>query len=85
MSNYSYKVVPFIGNLKKDVFTVENAQKVSDQLQQLINAHAQQGWEFYRIDAVQIQISPGCLAGLFGQRTSWITFDQVVFRQQVGP
>jgi hypothetical protein len=84
MSTYTYKVVPFIGTLKGGVFNVETAEKVSDQLQELIDTYTQQGWEFYRIDAVQIQIQPGCLASLFGQRTSWINFDQVIFRQPVG-
>jgi len=84
MSKYVYKVVPFIGTLKSGVFSVENAQKVSEQLQLLIDAHVKQGWEFYRIDPVQIQIQPGCLASLFGQRTSWINFDQVIFRRPEG-
>ena len=84
MASYEYKVVPFIGRLKSGVFNVENAEKVSEQLQQLIDTYAQQGWEFYRIDPVQIQIQPGCLAGLFGQRVSWINFDQVIFRRPAG-
>ena len=84
MSKYVYKVVPFIGVLKSGVFSVENAQKVSEQLQQLIDTHTQQGWELYRIDPVQIQIKPGCMASLFGQRTSWINFDQVIFRRSEG-
>ena len=84
MSTYTYKVVPFIGTLKSGVFNVENAEKVSNQLQELIDNYSRQGWEFYRIDPVQIQIQPGCLAGLLGQRVSWINFDQVIFRRPVG-
>jgi hypothetical protein len=81
MNTYEYRVMPFVGNLKSGVFTVENAQKVSEQLQAVINQHVQAGWEFYRIDKVDIQITPGCLASLFGARVSFITFDQVIFRR----
>ena len=79
--NYKYKVVPFLGQLKRGVVSMDNASKVSEQLQELIDRHAAEGWDFYRIDKVDIQISPGCLAGLFGSKVSFITFDQVVFRR----
>lgn len=79
---YTYKVVPFIGRLKSGVFNIENAEKVTEQLQQLIDTYTQQGWEFYRIDAVQIAVQPGCLAALLGQSTNVINFDQVIFRRQ---
>lgn len=81
MNQYEYLVVPFVGHLKRGVVTVENAQTVSDQLQSLINQHAQGGWEFYRIDKVDIQVTPGCLASLLGAKVSFITFDQVTFRR----
>lgn len=80
MNTYEYLVVPFVGQLKSGVFSVENAQTVSSQLQALIAHYVQQGWEFYRIDKVNIQIKPGCLAALFGASASFITFDQLIFR-----
>jgi len=42
---------------------------------------AGQGWEFYRIDSVQIQVSPGCLASLLGAKATYINFDQAIFRR----
>lgn len=83
MNQYQYRVVPFVGQLKSGVFSVENAGKVSQQLQDLINQHAAGGWEFYRIDKVDIQVSAGCLAGLLGAKSGIISFDQVVFRRGV--
>ena len=79
MSNYQYNVVPFIGKITAK----ESAQNVAEQLKSLINTWAQQGWEFYRIDSVQIQISPGCLASLLGAKASYMNFDQVIFRWPV--
>ena len=80
-SQYEYLVVPFVGNLKSGVFSVENASRVSQQLQEVIDRHGSQGWDFYRIDKVNIQIKPGCLASLFGAQLFFITFDQVIFRK----
>ena len=42
---------------------------------------AQQGWEFYSLEKVNIQINPGCIGQLLGQSASFITVDQVIFRQ----
>lgn len=80
MSAFEYLVVPFVGQLKSGVFSVENAQNVTAQLQAVINQYGQQGWEFYRIDKVDVQIKPGCLAALFGASAAVITFDQIIFR-----
>jgi len=77
---YQYHVVPFMGQIKAGK---EGAQNVAQQLQELINHYAEQGWEFHRIDRVQIAVQPGCLASLFGAQTSYIGFDQVIFRQGV--
>jgi len=73
----TYKVVPFIGKIKSS----QSAAEVSGQLQSLINAEAGQGWELDQIQAVNIEVKPGCLAGLFGAKEVYIKFDQVIFRK----
>jgi len=78
---YEYRVVPFLGQLKREIADMETARKVSEQLQAVIDEHSKQGWEFYRVDKVNIQIAPGCLGSLTGQRAGLITFDQVIFRR----
>ena len=79
--NGDYLVIPFIGRIKSGFFSSENAETVSRQLQSLINQYSQQGWEFHNIAKVDIEVAPGCLASLFGAKTSYITFDQVIFRR----
>ena len=81
---YEYKVVPFIGKLKSGLFSVQDAGDVSKQLQAVINEHAGQGWEFVTLNDVNIEVKPGCLAGLFGAKIAFIPFDQVVFRKAIG-
>jgi hypothetical protein len=80
---YEYLVVPFIGRLNQGLFSVENARSVSRQLQSVINQYAERGWKFCSIEKVDIEVAPGCLASLFGAKTSYISFDQIVFRRSI--
>lgn len=80
-ANGEYLVIPFTGQIKSGFFSSENAETVSRQLQSLINQYSRQGWEFHNIAKVDIEVAPGCLASLFGAKTSYITFDQVIFRR----
>lgn len=84
-ANYEYKVVPFMGRLKSGFFgSVEDAGEVSKQLETLLQQQARVGWEFVAVNDVNIEIRPGCLAGLFGNKTAYAPLDQVVFRRRVG-
>jgi hypothetical protein len=80
-SDYEYLVVPFIGEIKQGFFSSQNAQDVSHQLQSVISSHAKEGWQFYSLEKVDIQVSVGCLASLFGAKAGLITFDQIIFRR----
>ncbi len=82
MPDFEYRVIPFIGNIRGGMFSQENATTVANQLEKLINEGARNGYELYRIDPVQIQVNPGCLGGLLGQKEAYIRFDQVIFRRQ---
>lgn len=75
-----YRVMPFIGQVKEKRAAEETAQ----QLQWVINEQAANGWEFVQLTDVNIEIQPGCLAGLLGAQASYMRFDQIVFRRE-GP
>lgn len=79
MSNYKYQVVPFIGKIKGK----QSADEVSKQLESVIEQYSSQGWEFYQLADVSIEVSPGCLASLFGAKESYMKFDQIIFRKQI--
>lgn len=81
MASYRYHVAPFVGQMKFG----DDVKNVSEQLTSLINHYAGQGWEFYSLDNVDIEVTPGCLAGLFGARTSYITYNQVILRKEAPP
>jgi hypothetical protein len=80
-ANGDYLVIPFTGQIKSGFFSSENAETVSRQLQSIIDRYSRQGWEFQNIAKVDVEVAPGCLASLFGAKTSYITFDQVIFHR----
>lgn len=73
----AYRVLPFIGKIKGN----QSAVDVSSQLESAINQNAASGWEFVESTNVNIEVQPGCLAGLFGASTAYIRFDMLIFRQ----
>ena len=81
MATFSYRVVPFIGVLKTGMFSKDNAATVSQQLQAVIDSNVQQGWEFYSVEKIGIEVQPGCLGAFTGQKAAYINFDQVIFRR----
>jgi len=74
---FQYKVVPFIGQIKGG----ESAASVSSQLEGLVNQHASQGWEFYQLSDVRIEIRPGCISALLGSKVSYVSYNQLIFRK----
>ena len=82
-SRYRYRILPFVGRIQTGLFSSANAQMVSEQLQDVIDEQTRQGWDFYSLEKVNIEVQPGCIGGLLGQSASYITSDQVVFRQAV--
>lgn len=77
MGSYTYKVVPFEGKIRGS----GSAGEVSEQLQNLINGIASDGWELVTMADVGIEVSPGCLGGLLGKEKSYSRFDQLIFRR----
>ena len=74
---YQYKIVPFIGKIRSD----QGADIAAQQLESVISQYVNAGWEFVQLGDVNIEVQPGCLAGLFGQKSAYITFDQIIFRK----
>jgi hypothetical protein len=77
---YQYLVVPFQGQAKGSLDGKAIAG-VAHQLQDVINTTVAAGWEFVEVASVTIAVAPGCLGGLFGARSAFTTFEQVIFRK----
>lgn len=71
------RFTPSFGKIKGN----QSAAEVSNQLQALINFEAGQGWELVQIQAVNIEVQPGCLSALTGTKAGYVKFDQVIFKK----
>jgi len=76
---YHYMVAPFHGHIRAG----QGVEQVSAQLQDLINHYAGYGWEFVQVGRVSLTVNQGCLAGLLGNATSQLSYDQLIFRAPV--
>jgi hypothetical protein len=76
---FEYKVVPFIGQSRGSL----SASDVALQLETVIRQQVAEGWEFYQLSDVNIEVQPGCIAGLFGAEVQYVRFNQLIFRSLI--
>lgn len=77
--SYSYKVIPFTGQSRGDL----SPSDVAQQLEITISQYAREGWEFIQLANVNVEVQPGCVAGLFGSQAEYVRCDQLIFRLQM--
>lgn len=75
----TYKVVHFVPKLEHGVLGGAKGAAVEQQVQDLLNQNASQGWELVDYDAVHVHVAAGCLAGLFGKKDQTIEYDIMIF------
>jgi hypothetical protein len=77
--NYDYRMVQVPPNIV--VKRKEHAgNEAAIYLQEIATQHAAQGWEFYRVDTIDVKLQPGCLGMLLGQREAIVNYYVVTFR-----
>ena len=76
--NYEYNMVQMPPNVYTNSSTGDDA---AIHLKSVVDKHAINGWEFYRVDTVGVHVNPGCLAQLFGQKSSLLNYYVVTFRR----
>jgi len=57
------------------------AESVAAYVEQVLRERAEEGWEFYRIDTVNIAETPGCLGSLLGQKETISAYNLLTFRR----
>ena len=75
--DFEYLVTPFVAKTHGN----QKHESVSDQLQHVLNHYARYGWVFQRLELVNVEHNPGCLAGFFGQTIIYHRHDVLVFRR----
>jgi len=78
---YEYKMVQVPPNIEVQAKN-QKGNEAAAYLDKIVNSHAQDGWEFYRVDAIGVNVKPGCLAGLLGQKSALTTYYVVSFRKK---
>jgi hypothetical protein len=56
-------------------------QEASNYLQETVAKNTENGWEFYRVDAIGVKQRPGCMAALFGARATDYIYYVITFRR----
>lgn len=56
----------------------------AEYLEKVVNSHATQGWEFYRVDSIGVSVNPGVLGIFeFGRKQEDATYYVITFRKPV--
>lgn len=77
---YQYKMIQVPPNIEVQS-KQQRGNEAASYLENIVNANARDGWEFYRVDAIGVNVKPGCLAGLLGQKEVLSTYYVVTFRK----
>jgi len=79
---YQYKMVQVPPNIQVQA-KEHKGNEAATYLQNVVNLHAKDGWEFYRTDNIGVSLQPGCLAGVLGQKESLQVFYVITFRKPI--
>lgn len=77
---YEYKMVQIPRDLSTKLGQGDGL--AAKMLQDIVDANAVDGWEFYRIDNLTILEKPGCLGSLMGQKDVFSSVGVVSFRRE---
>lgn len=78
--DYRYKMVQIPPNILVSESRARGTAAAT-YLENIVNEHAVEGWEFYRVDSIGVRVQPGCLMVLFGSGQATEVFYVVTFRR----
>lgn len=76
---FKYKMVQIPPNISVELKS-HKGNEAAAYLEKIVNEYASQGWEFYRIDSVGVQLQPGCFDSLFGKKAENNLYYVITFR-----
>ena len=77
----TYKVIHFTPTMKSGLLSAKG-EAIENQLATIINEQASDGWEFVSYQTSHVEVSPGCLASLFGRKTDHTYYDIMIFAKE---
>lgn len=85
MGRWEYKFVPFpAAQAAAGAAGQQAVAQATTQFAAMVRTHAQDGWEYYRLDSFPLIQPPGCLGALLGAGSTVVPFSVAVFRKGVG-
>jgi len=79
---YEYQMVQVPPNVTVEA-KKHKGNEAAAYLQEVVNIHAKDGWEFYRIDTIGVETTPGCLDGLLGKKAELLRYHVISFRREL--
>ncbi len=79
---FVYKMIPIPRVIEVDRNT-STREQAAGYLESVVNDYASRGWEFFRVDTVDVWRNPGCLGSIFGMRGESFAYNVITFRRQV--
>lgn len=77
---YVYKMVQVPPNIEVRASS-HKGNEAALYLQTIANEYAEDGWEFYRIDSIGVQVQAGCFEALMGKKASNASYYVITFRK----
>lgn len=78
---YEYKMVQVPPNIQVEQKDYQGGEAAA-YLEEIVNAWAAKGWEFYRVDSIGVQVKPGCLASLSNKEAETNLYYVITFRYE---
>lgn len=80
-SMYKYKMVQIPPNIAVQM-KEHKGNEAAAYLEAVVNEHASQGWEFYRVDSFGVELQPGCFDALSGKKKENTLYYVITLRQE---
>ena len=76
---YRYRMVQVPPTIPVSKSQQETA--AAEYMENIVNEQAAEGWEFYRVDEIGVNVQPGCLSSILGRKSETVTYYVLTFRQ----
>jgi hypothetical protein len=78
---FEYKMIQLPPNIAVQM-KEHKGNEAATYLQNIVDNYAVDGWEFYRVDSIGVQLQPGCFEALFGKKAENSMYYVVTFRKE---
>lgn len=78
---YQYKMVQIPSNIAVSM-KGHKGNEAAAYMEKVVNEWASKGWEFYRVDSVEVTLQPGCFDAFTGKRAGVTAYNVISFRRE---